>query len=133
VNDDPTEEEERPTRACAIMVGTVLSKVAEQHRVDSLTPAQRYCLAARLYEECSKSLLKAVEGAQVGSWAHSHHERHIHAAVVEAAKRFESEACEGVVQSIAAKRLREAVRQQWSREPWGSHDRRRLGQAVSHR
>jgi hypothetical protein len=101
------------------MLGTVLSKVAEQHRLDSLTPAQRRCLAARLYEECSEDLLDAIEGAQAGSWAHSPQERRIHAAVVEAAKRFEREACEGVVPSIAAKSIREAVRQQWSREPWG--------------
>jgi hypothetical protein len=118
VSDDPTEEEEHPTRACAWMMTTVLSKVAERERVASLTPPQRRCLAARLYEECSTSLLELYEGAQAGSWAYSPREHRLHAAVLEAAKRFEREACEGGVPSIAAKSIREAVMQQWNREPW---------------
>lgn len=119
VNGDTTSpEDEYPTRACAAMMTTILPKVAERNRVESLTPEQRRCLAARLYEECASNLLTLVDGAQTESWWHGPGAQRLHAAVLEAAKRFEREACEGVVPSIAAKSLRDAVRKQWNREPW---------------
>ncbi|WP_224360870.1 hypothetical protein [Hyalangium versicolor] len=60
------------------MMTTILSKLAARERVESLTPDQRRCLAARLYEECTASLLEAVENAPAGSWGDSPRVRRLH-------------------------------------------------------